>query len=131
MTQPSKPGDAGFAVEAGPELPVRRIGVLGCGRIGRMHAGLLAREVSGYVVAAVADAVPAAAAGVSDAIGAPVRSIKELLASDDVDTVAICTSTDTHVDLVIAAAEAGKAIFCEKPVSLDLAPPSTRPACPS
>ena len=35
--------------------------------------------------------------------------------------VAICTSTDTHVDLVIAAAASGKAIFCEKPLSLDLA----------
>jgi myo-inositol 2-dehydrogenase / D-chiro-inositol 1-dehydrogenase len=112
--------DAGFTVDAGPELPLRRIGVLGCGRIGRMHAGLLAREVPGYVVAAVADAVPEAALGVSSAIGAPVRSIEELLASDDIDTVAICTSTDTHVDLIIAAARAGKAIFCEKPVSLDL-----------
>ena len=39
----------------------------------------------------------------------------------DVDAVAICTSTDTHADLIVAAAEAGKAIFCEKPVSLDLA----------
>jgi myo-inositol 2-dehydrogenase/D-chiro-inositol 1-dehydrogenase len=112
--------DAGFAVETGPEVPIRRIGVLGCGRIGRMHAGLLAREVPGYVVAALADAVPAAAEGVSAATGAPVRTIEELLASDDVDTVAICTSTDTHVDLVVAAAQAGKAIFCEKPVSLDL-----------
>ena len=74
----------------------------------------------GYAVAAVADAVPEAALGVSATIGAPVLSIEELLASDDVDTVAICTSTDTHVDLVIAAAESGKAIFCEKPVSLDL-----------
>jgi myo-inositol 2-dehydrogenase / D-chiro-inositol 1-dehydrogenase len=120
VTQPSKKGDAGFALDTGPELPVRRIGVLGCGRIGRMHAGLLAREVPGYVVAAVADAVPEAALGVSATIGAPVRSIEELLASDDVDTVAICTSTDTHVELIIAAAEAGKAIFCEKPVSLDL-----------
>ena len=64
---------------------------------------------------------PAAAEGVSAAIGAPVLSIEELLASDDVDAVAICSSTDTHVDLIIAAARAGKAIFCEKPVSLDLA----------
>ena len=111
----------GFSVDTGPELPTRRIGVIGCGRIGRMHASLLAREVPGYEVAAVADAVPAAAEAVSAAIGAPVLTIEELLASDDVDTVAICTSTDTHVDLVIAAAEAGKAIFCEKPVSLDLA----------
>src|SRR5205085_22886 len=36
-------------------------------------------------------------------------------------SVAICTSTDTHADLIVAAAQAGKAIFCEKPVSLDLA----------
>jgi myo-inositol 2-dehydrogenase/D-chiro-inositol 1-dehydrogenase len=68
----------------------------------------------------VADAVPEAALAVSSVIGAPVLSIEELLAADDVDTVAICTSTDTHVGLIIAAAEAGKAIFCEKPVSLDL-----------
>jgi myo-inositol 2-dehydrogenase/D-chiro-inositol 1-dehydrogenase len=53
-------------------------------------------------------------------LGVPVaRSVEELLA-DDVDAVAICTSTDTHADLVVAAAGAGKAIFCEKPVSLDL-----------
>jgi len=71
--------DAGFALDTGPELPVRHIGVLGCGRIGRMHAGLLAREVPGYAVAAVADAVPEAALGVSSTIGAPVRSIEELL----------------------------------------------------
>ena len=113
--------DAGFTVDTGPEPATRRIGIIGCGRIGRMHASLLAREVPGWVVAAVADAVPAAAEGVSAVVGAPVLTIEELLAADDVDTVAICTSTDTHVDLVIAAAEAGKAIFCEKPVSLDLA----------
>jgi myo-inositol 2-dehydrogenase/D-chiro-inositol 1-dehydrogenase len=112
--------DAGFSVGSGPEVPTRRVGVIGCGRIGRMHAGLLAGEVPGYEVAAVADAVPEAAEGVSAATGAPVRSIEALLASDDVDTVAIFTSTDTHVDLIVAAAEAGKAIFCEKPVSLDL-----------
>ena len=47
--------------------------------------------------------------------------VEELLAADDVDAVAICSSTDTHADLIVAAARAGKAIFCEKPVSLDLA----------
>ena len=40
--------------------------------------------------------------------------------SDDVDAVAICSSTDTHVPLMIEAARSGKAIFCEKPISLDL-----------
>jgi myo-inositol 2-dehydrogenase / D-chiro-inositol 1-dehydrogenase len=48
-------------------------------------------------------------------------SVAELVRSDDVDAVAICSTTDTHADLIVAAAEAGKAIFCEKPVSLDLA----------
>ena len=47
--------------------------------------------------------------------------VEELLAAADVDAVAICASTDTHADLIVAAARAGKAIFCEKPVSLDLA----------
>jgi myo-inositol 2-dehydrogenase/D-chiro-inositol 1-dehydrogenase len=41
--------------------------------------------------------------------------------SGDLDAVAICSSSDTHAELVIAAARAGKAVFCEKPVSLDLA----------
>ena len=113
--------DAGFATSTGPALEVRRIGLIGCGRIGRMHAGLLANEVPGFEVVAVADAVRAVAEGVAASTGAPVRSIDELLTSDDVDAVAICTSTDTHVDLVVAAARAGKPVFCEKPVSLDLA----------
>ena len=46
--------------------------------------------------------------------------VDEVLASADVDAVAICSSTDTHVPFMIAAANAGKAIFCEKPISLDL-----------
>ena len=113
--------DAGFGVSTAPQVEVRRLGLLGCGRIGRLHADLVAGEIPGLQLVAVADAVPAAAEGVSSSLGVPVRSIEEMLASDDVDAVAICTSTDTHVDLVVAAAEAGKAIFCEKPVSLDLA----------
>ena len=113
--------DAGFALSNEPEPVKRRIGVIGCGRIGRMHADLLAGEVPGFELAAVADAVPAVAERVSASLGAPVMTIDQLLADETIDTVAICSSTDTHVDLVVAAAEAGKAIFCEKPVSLNLA----------
>jgi myo-inositol 2-dehydrogenase/D-chiro-inositol 1-dehydrogenase len=47
--------------------------------------------------------------------------LDELLGAADVDAVAICASTGAHADLIVAAADAGKAIFCEKPVSLDLA----------
>jgi myo-inositol 2-dehydrogenase/D-chiro-inositol 1-dehydrogenase len=98
-----------------------RIGVIGVGRIGRMHAELLVRRVDGVTVTAVSDAHPGTAAGVADELGVPATGVDELLARADVDAVAICTSTDTHADLIAAAARAGKAIFCEKPVSLDLA----------
>ncbi|QLQ11709.1 MAG: inositol 2-dehydrogenase [Nocardioidaceae bacterium] len=86
-----------------------------------MHAGLIAAEIPGLELAAVADAVPAAADQVAESLSVPVLTIEELLAAPDIDAVAVCSSTDTHVDLVVAAAQAGKAIFCEKPVSLDLA----------
>ncbi|HMJ37810.1 MAG TPA: inositol 2-dehydrogenase [Baekduia sp.] len=98
-----------------------RIGVIGVGRIGRMHAELLARQVPGATLGPVYDPFGVAARDVAGELGvAAAASVDELLASD-VDAVAICSSTDTHADLLVAAAEAGKAIFCEKPVSLDLA----------
>jgi myo-inositol 2-dehydrogenase/D-chiro-inositol 1-dehydrogenase len=98
-----------------------RFGVIGVGRIGRMHAGMLARDVPGASLAIVHDTRRPFADDVARAYGAAVASdVGELLASD-IDAIAICTSTDTHADLIVAAAEAGKAIFCEKPVSLELA----------
>ncbi len=111
--------DAGFEVASTDVAAVRRIGVLGCGRIGRMHADILA-ELPGFDLVAVADVVAEAAAAVAARTGARVSTIEDLIAADDIDTVAICTSTDTHVDLVLQSAAAGKAIFCEKPISLDL-----------
>ena len=99
-----------------------RIGVLGVGRIGKMHAELVARQVPGASLAMVQDINAEAAAAVAAEFDvAHTTDVEELLASGDVDAVAICSSTDTHVPLMIAAASAGKAIFCEKPVSLDLA----------
>ena len=98
-----------------------RMGVIGVGRIGSMHADLLARQVPGAEVTRVTDAHADSARVVGRRLGVPATSVEELLAAPDVDAVAICTSTDTHADLIVAAAEAGKAIFCEKPVSLDLA----------
>jgi myo-inositol 2-dehydrogenase/D-chiro-inositol 1-dehydrogenase len=93
-----------------------RIGVLGVGRIGRMHADLIDRQVAGATVAGVYDANPGAARA---AAAIAYDSVDELIA--DVDAVAICSTTETHADLIVAAARAGMAIFCEKPISLDLA----------
>ena len=100
-----------------------RIGVIGVGRIGRMHAELLARQVPGAAVTRrLRRARADSARAVADRSASPrVGRVEELLGAPDVDAVAICTSTDTHADLIVAAAQAGKAIFCEKPVSLDLA----------
>ncbi len=99
-----------------------RIGVVGVGRIGRMHATLLEREVRGAAVAAVYDAHAQSAHEVALELGVEsADTLDELLRADDIDAVAICSTTDTHADLIVAAAQAGKAIFCEKPVSLQLA----------
>jgi myo-inositol 2-dehydrogenase/D-chiro-inositol 1-dehydrogenase len=98
-----------------------RIGVLGCGRIGRMHAGLIATRVGGISLSAVYDVVADAATSTVDEFGGRVAATPAgLIDADDVDAVAICSSTDTHIDLLIDAAAAGKPVFIEKPLSLDL-----------
>lgn len=95
-----------------------RIGLLGAGRIGRIHGGNIAAH--GRVrLAAIADASPVAAKDLAEATSARVTSVDEILDSPDMDAVVICTPTDTHAGLIERAARAGKAIFCEKPVSLD------------
>jgi myo-inositol 2-dehydrogenase / D-chiro-inositol 1-dehydrogenase len=97
------------------------MGVIGAGRIGSTHARLLAGEVPGARVAAVNDARPEVARALGAELGVrTLPSAAELLAAPDVDAVAICSSTDSHAALLLAAAEAGKPVFCEKPVSLHL-----------
>ena len=99
-----------------------RIGLLGCGRIGAMHAELISRRVSGATLVAVYDVIGDAAAAVAASFGARVAtSTAEVIESDDVDAVVICSSTDTHMDLLVGVAAAGKPAFVEKPLSLDLA----------
>jgi myo-inositol 2-dehydrogenase/D-chiro-inositol 1-dehydrogenase len=98
-----------------------RIGVLGVGRIGRMHARLLAHDVPGAALGMVYDPVVEASQAVAAELDVRTAgSAEELLAAPELDAVAICTSTDTHVELLAAAARAGKAIFCEKPIAHDL-----------
>ncbi len=98
-----------------------RIGVIGVGRIGRMHAELIAHQVPGAALGAVYDAHEPSARGVASALGVPAAARVEEMFDSDLEAVAICSSSNTHVDLLVSAAEAGKAVFCEKPVSLDLA----------
>jgi myo-inositol 2-dehydrogenase/D-chiro-inositol 1-dehydrogenase len=98
-----------------------RIGVIGVGRIGSLHAELIAGPVKGATLAAVHDVRPDTAAALAAELGvAAAESADDLIGSPDVDAVAVCSSTDTHADLIVAATTAGKATFCEKPISLDL-----------
>jgi myo-inositol 2-dehydrogenase / D-chiro-inositol 1-dehydrogenase len=98
-----------------------KFAVLGCGRIGRMHALNLARHPRA-APAWVFDVAGEAAASVAAATGAKqARDADEALTADDVEAVLIASSTNTHLDLLERAVEAGKAVLCEKPIDLDLA----------
>jgi myo-inositol 2-dehydrogenase / D-chiro-inositol 1-dehydrogenase len=98
-----------------------RIGLLGVGRIGRLHARLLAGEVPGLELSSIYDIDADVAREVGRSLGVEIApSAEELMLSSTTDAIAICTSADTHVDLLVAAAAVGRPVFLEKPVSLDL-----------
>lgn len=97
-----------------------RFAILGAGRIGQVHARAVA-GTPGAKLVAIADPVATAAEAVKAAYACDIRSIDAILASADVDAVVICTPTDTHADLIERFTDAGKAVFCEKPVDLSLA----------
>jgi myo-inositol 2-dehydrogenase/D-chiro-inositol 1-dehydrogenase len=97
-----------------------RFGLLGAGRIGKVHAKAVTGNPAAKLVA-VADAMAPAADAIAAQYGCEVRSIEAILASKDIDAVVICTPTDTHADLIEAFTNAGKAVFCEKPIDLSLA----------
>jgi myo-inositol 2-dehydrogenase/D-chiro-inositol 1-dehydrogenase len=99
-----------------------RFGVIGAGRIGPVHAENLAFRVPQAQLAALADLRTEAAQAVAARCNIPriVSTGEEILADPEIDAVVICSPTDTHADLIVAAAKAGKHIFCEKPISLSL-----------
>jgi len=92
----------------------------GAGRIGAIHAANLAGSGRARLKHVVDVHAPSAAA-LAAKHGAQVATTEAALADPEVGAVIIASSTDTHADLVIAAARAGKAIFCEKPIDLSLA----------
>ena len=97
-----------------------RFGILGAGRIGKVHARAVA-ATTGAALVAVSDPMEAAAKEVARDYGCAIRSIDEIAAAGDIDAVVICTPTDTHADLIEKFVRAGKHVFCEKPVDLDVA----------
>jgi myo-inositol 2-dehydrogenase / D-chiro-inositol 1-dehydrogenase len=96
-----------------------RVAVIGTGFIGSVHARNIARHPSAELVA-VSDANIEFAKKVAATTSAKaVSDIAEVFNSEDIDAVLIATPTDTHVDYLNRAADAGKAIYCEKPIGLD------------
>ena len=93
-------------------------GLIGTGWIGSFHGETLNRRLPSARLVAVADPSPIAA----ERLSAPksYRDPLDLIADPDVAAVAICSPATTHADLVVAAARAGKHVFCEKPMALTL-----------
>jgi len=93
------------------------IALLGAGRIGTVHAGNIAASPRARL-AAVVDADPEVARRLAERHGAPAMTLEDALAEPSIACVLVTSPTETHAALVEAAARAGKAIFCEKPVDL-------------
>jgi len=98
------------------------IGVIGVGRIGRLHVRNLKYQVPGTKVLAVADIFEKSARETASQLEIPIaeKDYRVLLENKDIDVVVICSSTDTHAQIISEAAQAGKQIFCEKPIALDV-----------
>ena len=97
------------------------IGVLGVGRIGKIHAENLTR-IPGVEVKVIADLVSNELKAVKERLGVSrtVSDYRDVINSPDIDAVVICTPTNTHCEIILEAAAAGKHIFCEKPIELTI-----------
>ncbi|HEX2464056.1 MAG TPA: Gfo/Idh/MocA family oxidoreductase, partial [Thermoanaerobaculia bacterium] len=99
-----------------------RLGIVGCGGLVRGRHLPVLRDLPEIAVVAVADLDPRAAADVAAAFDVPRRyaTAEELAADPELDAVAVCTPPSAHVGAAIAALEAGKPVFVEKPIAVSL-----------
>lgn len=99
------------------------VGIIGAGRIGQVHAKSITYHIPQAKIVAISDIYYEGAKKVAESLGIPnaYEDYHEILNNPEIDAVLICSSTDTHADIAVEAAEAGKHIFCEKPVDLTVA----------
>ncbi|MFF8633433.1 Gfo/Idh/MocA family oxidoreductase [Streptomyces pilosus] len=97
-----------------------RIGILGLGRIGAFHAETLS-GLDAVESLVVSDPFAEAAKAAAERFGAEVANSPEALLAAGVDGVVVAAATDAHPALIVACAEAGVPVFCEKPVARTMA----------
>ncbi len=99
------------------------VGVIGAGRIGTLHIEHLAQNIPDAELVAICSLDRGRVDTLAAQFNLPkvTNDYTTILADTQIDAVLICSSTDTHVQISQEAAEAGKHIFCEKPIAFDLA----------
>ena len=99
-----------------------RVGVIGAGRIGKLHIEHLAQNIPEVELLSICSLNYPMAESLAEQFNVPkvTTDYNTLLVDPQIDAVLVTSSTDTHVEISQAAAKAGKHIFCEKPISLDL-----------
>jgi myo-inositol 2-dehydrogenase/D-chiro-inositol 1-dehydrogenase len=104
--------------------PSLKLGLIGAGRIGSLHAEHLTTRIPSARLIMVADVFEDAAKQCAERYSVPfaTQDYQDVLSHPDIQAVVICSSTDTHAQVIEEAALAGKHIFCEKPIALSLPP---------
>jgi myo-inositol 2-dehydrogenase / D-chiro-inositol 1-dehydrogenase len=99
-----------------------RVGIIGAGRIGQVHANTLA-NCADAKAEMIVDFFPDVARSVADKFGVPKsgKEYMEIMDNPDIDAVWICSPSTMHKEQILAACAAGKHVFCEKPLALELA----------
>ena len=99
------------------------IGIIGAGMIGKVHAENLAYRIPQASPLVIADINQSAARETAGRCNIPkaTTDYQEILADPEIEAIVICSSTDTHARIICEAAQAGKHIFCEKPIDFSLA----------
>lgn len=93
--------------------------LFGAGRIGKVHAATIHAN-DAVCLAGIVDVHEPSARALAEQYGAVVMSEDEVFANPDIPAILICSATNTHADLIEKAAKSGKAIFCEKPIDLNI-----------
>lgn len=99
-----------------------KVGIIGAGRIGRVHSESISKYVKDAEIKAISDVkITEELTAWAKSMGIPevYDDYKKILQDPEIDAVLVCSSTNTHAPISIEAAQAGKHVFCEKPVDAD------------